>query len=122
MSRLLPLRWLLILLLVSTAACTHRIPSTHQSERLIRNYFTHYGKLYPATPFGGHRVTKVEFLSLDEIQKDLAQAEVFLSLAGNEDQLMKARITFKKRTLRWKILYWEDLSPMPQQTTNPPPT
>lgn len=97
-----------------------RIPSTHHAEHLIQKYFAHYGHKYPSTVFKNHRIAKIEFLSLHEIQKDLAQAEVFLTLEGNDNQLIKARVTFKKRTLRWKILYWEDLSPTPSQPTSPP--
>ncbi len=101
-----------ILILVGLVACGGRIPSPQTAQGIIRKHLDHYGKKYADTLLSGHKVSKVEIINIEEIQKDLATAQAMVSLDNGTE--LKIQMNFlHKLPLGWRQQGWEILEPTP---------
>lgn len=98
----------IVLFATTVIACQQRLPSQKAAESSIKRYFKKYGRTYENTDFGDHQVDEVEVNEISELQHDLAQATAFVSL-DDGDIVYKVAATLEKRTIRWKVVSWENL-------------
>ena len=89
-------------------ACAQRLPSQKTAQSSIKRYFSKYGRTYENTDFGEHKVDEVEVNEINELQHDLARAIAFVSL-DNGEIVYKVAATLEKKTIRWKVVSWENL-------------
>jgi hypothetical protein len=94
-----------IILAMVGASCA-RQPTVKQSNKIIRSYFTKYGKKYPATIFGTSRVKDVEITKEEEIHKGLVAIESFLTMTDGTVQ--RINVTAKRAPLGWRFVSWEN--------------
>lgn len=99
---------IILLLGVSLAACSGRLPSTERSKEIIRRHFDRYGKKYESSPFGKKKVTDVEILKQEEIHKQLVAIQSFVTVEGPD--VFKVRVVLEKGPLGWRTIAWENLS------------
>lgn len=83
-----------------------RQPSAAHVEQMATHFFQRYGKKFPATAFGQHRVTQAQLLDMAEIHKHYLMTTVTLTTADGPQQHVNCAV--EKRPLGgWKIVAWE---------------
>ena len=97
---------LILVLMMIAAACGGRVPKPSRSQKIIQKYFKKYAKKYPDSIYGKARVTKVEIDRQEEIRKNCAAIDAYLSLG--DGTLKKIDVTIEKGPLGWRFLSWED--------------
>ena len=97
----------LVLVLGFLVSCGGRIPSPQTAHGKVQKYFQKYGKRYKNSDFGQHKLERVEISSVQEIQKNMAEAEAFAYLA--DGVVYKVRVILRKKTFGWKVISWETL-------------
>ncbi len=97
------------MLFLTLQACGGRIPSTQRAQNIIKSHFNHYGKKYPETPFGGHKVQQIQILNLEEIQRHLSYGSALLTL--DNGAVFKINMNFLyKSPFGWRQQGWELVS------------
>jgi hypothetical protein len=103
---------LLILISLFLLSCGGRTPSPGTAQNIIKKHINHYGEKYPTSPFGHHKVAKVEILKIEELQRNLVFGEANVTLDNSE--FFKIRMNFlRKQPLGWRAQGWEMLEPNP---------
>lgn len=96
-----------VLLLAFLVSCGGRVPSPQTAHDKTQKHFRKYGKRYKDSDFGQHKIERVEIESIQEIQKNLAQAEAYAYLA--DGVVYKVRLILRKKTFGWRVVSWETL-------------
>lgn len=102
----LPIAAIALSIVFALSACGGRLPKTSRSENLIKHFFKKYAKKYPDTVYGKNNVTKVEVNKQEEIRKNFASIEAYLTLG--DGNLRRIFATVKKTQLGWRFVSWED--------------
>lgn len=89
------------------AGCGSRTPAPTTAHNKIQKHFVKYGKKYKLSDFGQHPIERVEIFEVRELQKDMAEADAYATLAGGITY--KVRATFLKKPFGWKLVSWENL-------------
>ena len=97
----------IVLMLGILVSCGGRVPSPKTAHDKTQKHFKKYGKNYKDSDFGQHKLERVEISSVDEIQKNLAEAEAYAYL--NDGAVYKVRVILRKKTFGWKVISWETL-------------
>jgi hypothetical protein len=103
---LLPLITLMIIF--SVCSCASRLPKDGSAKNAIQSYFSKYGKRYPDSDFGRHKIDDVEITGKKELQKELVFVEAYVSL-DEGTVVYKINATLLKKTLFWKLVSWENI-------------
>lgn len=101
---------LLVFITVGAAGCAKRLPSERKTTHLIREYFNNYAKEYNQSSFGNKKVKNVEVLSIKELHKNFITAQAFVTMAGENVDVYKVRVTIEKGPFGWRYVSWENLS------------
>lgn len=97
-----------LVLVFATPACSQRLPKPKTAQGTIKSYFKGYGKDYKESDFGQHKIDDIEISSIKELQHGMVLVEAYISL-GDGDVVYKVGATLLKKTLRWKVISWENL-------------
>ncbi len=99
---------LVLLSFLTINGCAKRLPKPKTASGAIESYFKKYGKKHKASDFGQHEFDEVEITSIEELQHDMVYVQAFVSL-GDGDIVYKVGATLLKKTLRWRVISWENL-------------
>ena len=106
MKRILRLAALLMAAGLLLGASCARQPQEKQSAKMLRKYFTTYGKKYPTTAYGQSKISEVDILGQQEIHKGLVAVEAFLTMEDGSVQRVHA--TLRKTPVGWRFSSWEN--------------
>ena len=96
---------LMILAALTICASCARVPSNSRSASILKSHFKKYGKKYPATPYGQHKVTDVEVSSQSEIHKGMVAVEAFVTF--DDGNLQRVYATLERGPVGWRFVSWE---------------
>ena len=96
----------ILLLSFFVAGCGSRVPKSSTAQKIIKKHFSKYGNKFPSSQFGNQKVTEVEVLKTEEIQKGLARSEAVVVLENG--QRVKVEMTLiHKLPMGWRYQGWE---------------
>lgn len=99
---------IILLLSFSFLHCGKRVPSLPKAQSVMSKRIEKYGKKYTETKFSGSKVSRVEILSVDELQKNLVSVAGKVHMEnGNAFQVRMTMI--RKYPLGWRSQGWENL-------------
>ncbi|MFO1518515.1 MAG: hypothetical protein U1F57_02430 [bacterium] len=105
-------KYLFLLLFPFLFACGGRVPDPKTAQNIIKDHLNDYGKKYPASVFGGHKVAKVDIVQIEEIQRYLATG--IANVALDDGSQFKVQMDFLyKPPLGWRQQGWENLDATP---------
>lgn len=105
MTRLL---MLLIIGCLLLPACAGRQPTLARSTALVQRHFHKYGKKFPDSLFGQHKVSKLAVLHVQEIHK--YYVHVIADLALDHGVIVRVQVAVERRApTGWRVVAWEQL-------------
>ena len=93
---------------VTTLACAQRMPKPKTAQAAIKSYFRGYGNDYKDSDFGQYDIDDIEISEIIELQHGMVLVIAYVSL-GDGDVVYKVAATLLKKTIRWRLLSWENL-------------
>ena len=89
-----------------TTGCARR-PTPNRVRSLSSHHFKKYGKKYPETIYGQHKVESIDIISSEELHKYLVA--VVLGLTFDDQSSQEVRMTLERKSFGWQMLSWEVL-------------
>ncbi len=93
---------------LATISCSQRMPKPRTAQGAIKSYFKGYGRDYKDSDFGQYDIDDIEISEIFELQHGMVLVIAYVSL-GDGDVVYKVAATLLKKTIRWRLLSWENL-------------